>query len=86
MKPLDAATAFAERLVRKLVIAGLVIGAIVAGGFYLTREPSSVELLEQANPGWTVAAASGKPVRVDDASSRYAGTTERVFTFRPPPP
>ena len=71
---------------RKLVIAGLVIGAIVAGGLHLTREPSSVELLEQANPGWTVAAASGKPVRVDDASGRYAGTTELVFTFRPPPP
>ena len=70
MNPLAAAHAFAETLVRKLVIAGLVVGAIVAGELWLTREPSAVELLLQANPGWTVVAASGMPVRVDDGSGR----------------
>jgi hypothetical protein len=70
MNPLDAAFAFAEKAVRKLVIVALVVGAIVAGVLWLTREPSAVELLEQANPGWTVEAESGMPVRVDDASGR----------------
>jgi len=70
MNPLDAASAFAERLVRRLVIAGLAVGAVVAGYLYLTREPSGAQLLERANPGWTVAAADGLPVRADDASGR----------------
>ena len=71
MNPLADANANAENLVRKLMIAGLVGGAIVAGGhYYLTREPSSAELFEQANPGWTAVEADGRPVRVDDASGR----------------
>ena len=71
MNPLADAPAFAENLVRKLVIAGLVGGGVVAGGHhYLTREPSSAELFAQANPEWTVSAADGRPVHVDDASGR----------------
>jgi hypothetical protein len=66
MKPLDAADAF----VRKLPFVALVVGPIIAGLFWLTREPSGAELLEQANPGWTVVAESAMPVRVDDASGR----------------
>ena len=72
MDRIAAAFDFFERLVRKLVIAGLFVGAMVAGWLYLDREPSAVELLGQANPGWTVVAADGRPVRVDDASGRGA--------------
>ena len=50
-EPARRRPSFAENGVRKLVIAGLVVGAIVAGGLWLTREPSAVDLLAQANPG-----------------------------------
>ena len=67
MNPLADANAFAENLVRKLVIAGLVGGAIVAGGHcYLTLEPSSAELFEQANR-----AGRWRP----PTAGRYASTT-----------
>ena len=66
---------------RKLVIAGLVGGAIVAGGrYHLTREPSSAELFEQANPR----PGSGER-QVAIAFYRRSEMTELVFTFRPMP-
>jgi hypothetical protein len=70
MDRITAAFDFIESLVRKLPIVALVAGAIVAGWLYVDREPSAVELLQQVNPGWTVVAADGRPVRVDDASGR----------------
>ena len=70
MNPLHVASAFVESLLRRLVIAALVVAAGVGTYLYLTREPSGAELLEKANPGWTVAAADGLPVHVDDGSGR----------------
>ena len=70
MNPLAHASHFIDRLVRKLVIAGLVVGAAVAGWLHLNQEPTGSELFAEANPGWTVVARSGHPVRVDDASGR----------------
>lgn len=70
MNPFDTASHLIDDLVRKLVVAGLVVGALVAGWMVLTREPTSSEMFEAANPGWTVVARSGRPVRVDDASGR----------------
>ena len=68
MSPLDAASHLLDDLVRKLVVAGLVAGAAVAGWLYLNQEPTSSERFTEANPGWSVVAKSGWPVRVDDAS------------------
>jgi hypothetical protein len=59
-------------MVRKLVIAGLVVGAAVAGWLWLEREPEPAELFQRANPGWTIATADGRPARVDDASGKGA--------------
>ena len=70
MNPLADASHFIDRLVRKLVIAGLVVGAAFAGWLHLSQEPTGSELFAEANPGWTVLARSGYPVRVDDASGR----------------
>ena len=54
MNPLADASQFVDRLVRKLVMAGLVAGAAVAGWLRLDREPTGSELFAAANPGWTV--------------------------------
>jgi hypothetical protein len=70
MNPLADASHFIDHLVRKLVIAGLVVGAAVAGWLHLNREPTGSELFAAANPGWTVVARSGRPVLADDASGR----------------
>ncbi|MEO5883333.1 MAG: hypothetical protein ABIQ06_13025 [Caldimonas sp.] len=70
MNPFADAHAFVENLVRKLAVAGLVVGLVVGGWLYLSRDPGGAELLERANPGWTVVAVDGLPVRVDDASGR----------------
>ena len=68
--PLARASAFIDRLARRLAIAALAIGALVGGWFYLVREPDAAELFEKANPGWTVVTAGGRPARADDASGR----------------
>lgn len=70
MDPFASASAFFDRLVRKLVIAGLVAAAAVGGWMFLTREPTSAEEMQRANPGWTVVTRDGHPVRADDASGQ----------------
>ena len=70
MDPLATVNAFFDRSVRKLVLLGLVAGALVGGWLWLEREPDAAALFEKANPGWTIATADGRPARVDDASGR----------------
>ena len=70
MKPLDTASHVVDDLVRKLVAAGLVVGAGFAAWSWWAREPTGGELFEAANPGWTVVEKKGRPVLVDDASGR----------------
>ena len=70
MDPLAHASHFVDGLVRKLVIAALLVAAAVAGWLHLHREPTGTEQFAAANPGWTVTSASFQPVRADDASGR----------------
>ena len=70
MDPFASAGAFVDRLVRMLVIAGLVVAAAAFGWRWLDREPDAAALFERANPGWTITTADGRPARVDDASGK----------------
>ena len=70
MDPFASAGAFVDRLVRKLVIVGLVVAAAAFGWLWLDREPGAAALFERANPGWTITTADGRPARVDDASGK----------------
>jgi hypothetical protein len=84
MDPLARTSAFIDRLVRKAVIFCLVVAAVVGGGMYLARDPSGAELLQQANPGWTVVAKNGRPTRLDDGSGKgelMLGTDD-VWSYR----
>ncbi len=70
MNPFDAVQQFFDHLARNLVILGLLVAAVVAAYLHLAREPNGAERLQKANPGWTVKAVDGRPVRVDDGSGR----------------
>ena len=70
MDPIARVSACLDRLARNVVVVGLLVAAAVGGWMYLMREPSGAELLQQANPGWTVVDKNRNPVRADDASGR----------------